>query len=90
LVRSLDFVVSQYSMRAIIHLGVLNFFRLPYRGQVPAKHYPPLEALATVCAASQIQRWRQFGTSFPLILSTIRFTNLVMRESKCRRIADRP
>jgi hypothetical protein len=73
----------------MIHLGVLNFFRLPYPGQVPSKHYPPLEAVATVCAVSQISRWRPFGANQPLILAIMGLANLVTAESKSRRIADR-
>jgi hypothetical protein len=68
----------------------LNFFRAALSKASSIEHYPPLKPVATVCAASQIRLWRQFDTNLPLILSAIRFTNLDMRESKCRRIADRP
>jgi hypothetical protein len=74
----------------MIHLGVFEFFQAALSKAGSIEHYPPLEPVATACAASQIQRWRQFDTNFPLVLSVIRFTNLDMRESKCRRIADRP
>jgi len=71
-------------------LGFLNFFRLPYRRQVPSKHYPPREPVATVCAVSQIGCGAKSADSLAADPSTIAFANLVTFESKSRRIADRP
>jgi hypothetical protein len=73
----------------MIHLGVFRFFLAALSWAGSRKHYPPPEAVATGCTGLQISRSCQFGANEPLILSVIRFANLVTSESKSRRITGR-